>query len=112
SDVKAAALPVSPSAGLGNLMLPLLMQGTGFVLRDSFVPHQLPDDARRVGARVFPGVPFMFEHFLANPPAGGWPPTLTRLISAGAPPRAATRREFHPRFGGTLHSFYGSTANR
>ena len=40
-------------------------------------------DARRFGAHVFPGVPFMFEYFLANPPADGWPPCLRRLISAG-----------------------------
>ena len=109
SDVQIAAIPVSHSYGLGNLMLPLLMHGTAFVLRDSFVPHQLPDDVRQTGARVFPGVPFMFEYFLANPPAGGWPPTLTRLISAGAPLRPATVRAFHARFDVTIHSFYGSS---
>ena len=108
-DVQIAAIPISHSYGLGNLMVPLLTQGTAFVLRDSFVPHQLPDDARRVGARVFPGVPFIFEYFLANPPAGGWPPTLTRLVSAGAPLLPATARDFHARFGVTFHSFYGSS---
>src|SRR5262249_60643745 len=64
---------------------------------------------RRVGARAFPGVPFMLESFLATPPAGGWPPPLTRLISAGAPLLAATVRDFHARFGVTIHSFYGSS---
>jgi len=108
-DVQIAAIPVSHSYGLGNLMLPLLMQGTAFVLRDSFIPHQLPDDARRVGARVFPGVPFMFEYFLAQAPAGGWPPTLARLSSAGAPLHPATAREFHARFGVAIHAFYGSS---
>ena len=88
-DTQIAAIPLSHSYGLGILMMPLLMQGTALVLRDSFVPHQLPADARRFGARVFPGVPFMFEYFLANPPAGGWPPGLQRLISAG---RAARSR--------------------
>ena len=53
-DTQIAAVPVSHWYGLGNLMLPLLIQGTALVLRDSFVPHQLPDDARRFGARVFP----------------------------------------------------------
>ena len=33
------------------------------VLREGFVPHQFAGDARRYGARVFPGVPFMFDHF-------------------------------------------------
>ncbi len=109
SDTQIAAIPVAHSYGLGNLMAPLLMQGTAFVLRDSFVPHQLPADARRFGARVFPGVPFMFEFFLTNPPAGGWPPSLQLLISAGAPLAPATARAFHEQYGVKIHSFYGSS---
>jgi acyl-CoA synthetase (AMP-forming)/AMP-acid ligase II len=108
-DTQIAAIPVSHSYGLGNLMLPLLMQGTAFVLRESFVPHQLADDARRAGVRVFPGVPFMFDYFLANPPAAGWPPSLRLLISAGAPLAPATGRAFVERFGVKIHSFYGAT---
>ena len=37
-DVQMATIPVSHAYGLGNLVLPLLLQGTRFVLRDSFVP--------------------------------------------------------------------------
>jgi len=99
SDTQIASIPISHAYGLGSLMMPLLMLGTACVLRDSFVPHQLPADARRFGARIFPGVPFMFEYFLANPPAGGWPPTLQRLMSAGAPLAPATVRAFHDRYG-------------
>jgi long-chain acyl-CoA synthetase len=109
ADTQIAAIPVSHSYGLGNLLVPLLMQGTPFVLRDSFVPHQLPADARRFSARVFPGVPFMFEYFLANTPADGWPSCLQQLISAGAPLSNATARAFHERFGVKIHSFYGAT---
>jgi long-chain acyl-CoA synthetase len=108
-DTQIAAIPVSHSYGLGNLMLPLLLQGTAFVLRESFVPHQLPSDARRFRARVFPGVPFMFEYFLANAPADGWPSTLQLLISAGAPLAPSTARLFHERYGVKIHSFYGTT---
>src|SRR5205814_6676983 len=85
ADIQIAAIPLSHSYGLGNLLLPLLLQGTSIVLRDGFVPHQVAADARRFSARVFPGVPFMFQYFLDNPPTDGWPPTLRRLISAGAP---------------------------
>ena len=109
SDTQIAAIPVSHSYGLGNLMVPLLLQGTAFVLRDSFVPHQLPADARRFDARVFPGVPFMFEFFLTNAPPGGWPPSLQLLISAGAPLAPATGLAFHERFRVKIHSFYGSS---
>jgi acyl-CoA synthetase (AMP-forming)/AMP-acid ligase II len=108
-DTQIAAIPLSHSYGLGVVVMPLLMQGTACVLRDSFVPHQLPADARQFGARVFPGVPFMFEYFLAHPPAGGWPPTLQRLMSAGAPLTPATVRAFHERYGVKIHSFYGTT---
>lgn len=108
-DTQIAAIPLSHSYGLGCLTMPLLMQGTALVLRESFVPHQLPADAQRFGARVFPGVPFMFEYFLANPPAGGWPSCLQRLISAGAPLLVSTVRAFQQRFGVKIHSFYGAT---
>ena len=108
-DTQIAAIPVSHSYGLGNLLLPLLLQGTAFVLRDSFVPQQVPGDARRFGARVFPGVPFMFEYFLSHPPDGGWPDPLRLLISAGAPLAPATARTFRERFGVKIHSFYGAS---
>jgi len=108
-DTQIAAIPMSHSYGLGNLLLPLLLQGTACVLRDSFVPQLVPADARRFGARIFPAVPFMFEYFLDHPPAGGWPPALRQLISAGAPLGAATVRAFHDRFGLKIHSFYGAS---
>src|SRR3954454_14743045 len=109
ADTQIAAIPMSHSYGLGNLLLPLLLQGTACVLRDSFVPQLVPADAHRFGARIFPAVPFMFEYFLDHPPAGGWPPALQRLISAGAPLSAATVRAFHDRFGVKIHSFYGAS---
>jgi acyl-CoA synthetase (AMP-forming)/AMP-acid ligase II len=109
SDTQVAVIPVSHSYGLGNLMMPLLMQGTAFVLRDSFVPPQVPADARQFGARIFPGVPFMFQYYIRNPPPGGWPGSLSRLISAGAPLPPASVRAFHERFGVKIHSFYGAT---
>ena len=109
SDVQIGTIPVSHAYGLGNLVVPVLLQGTAVVLRDSFVPQQLQADARRFGARVFHGVPFMFQFFLSTPLAGGWPPSLTSLISAGAPLPPATVRAFHDRFGVKIHSFYGTT---
>ena len=109
SDVQIATIPISHAYGLGNLVVTLLMQGTPIVLRDSFVPHQLQADARRFGARVFQGVPFMFQFFLSTPLAGGWPESLTALFSAGAPLPTATVRAFHDRFGLKIHSFYGAS---
>jgi long-chain acyl-CoA synthetase len=109
ADTQLAAIPLSHAYGLGNLAVTLLVQGTAIVMREAFVPHQLRADAEHYGARVFPGVPFMFDHFVANPPAGGWPPRLARLVSAGAKLELETVQRFSDRFGMKIHSFYGTT---
>jgi acyl-CoA synthetase (AMP-forming)/AMP-acid ligase II len=109
ADTQIAAIPVSHSYGLGNLVMPLLLQGTAIVLRESFIPPLISADASRYGARVFPGVPFMFQFFIASPPANGWPAPLSHLISAGALLSADTVRAFHERFGVKIHSFYGAS---
>jgi acyl-CoA synthetase (AMP-forming)/AMP-acid ligase II len=108
-DVQMGAIPLSHSYGIGNLVLPLLMQGTALVLRNSFFPQQVADDARMFGARVMCGVPFMFEHFVTHPPPAGWPPTLRWLISAGAPLDTRTQMQFARAFDVKIHSFYGTS---
>lgn len=108
-DIQIAAIPLSHAYGFGNLLVPLLLQGTAIVMREAFVPQRLPDDARRSGARVFPGVPFMFEHFVTNPSPEGWPAGLCRLLTAGAPIERSTVEKFRERFGVKIHSFYGTS---
>lgn len=109
SDVQLAAIPLSHAYGLGNLAVPLVLGGTAIVLRDGFVPHQFSQDGRRYGVSVFPGVPFMFDHLLEHLPADGWPPSLRRLMSAGARIEAGTVARFHTKFGRKIHSFYGTS---
>ena len=108
-DIQIAAIPLSHAYGFGNLLVPLLLQGTAIVMREAFVPQRLPEDARVVGARVFPGVPFMFDFFGEHPPPDGWPPTLTTLLSAGARLGGTTVDRFRDAFGIKVHSFYGTT---
>jgi len=109
ADVQIAATPLSHSYGFGNLVMPLLLQGTACVLRESFVPQQVLADARRCQARVFAGVPYMFNYFSANPPADGWPSCLQLLISAGARLEPQTAGAFGAQFGRKIHSFYGAS---
>jgi long-chain acyl-CoA synthetase len=109
NDTQVAVIPLSHAYGVSVILVPLILQGTPIVLRESFVPHRLADDARTYGATTFPGVPFMFEHFLTNPPDGGWPDSLSRLISAGARLQPETIRGFFERFGLKIHSFYGAS---
>ena len=108
-DCQMAAIPLSHAYGIGSLLVPLLLRGTAIVLRDGFVPHQFAADAAAFGARVFPGVPFMFEHLRDHLSPGAWPAGLERLISAGARLDGAAARAFHASFGVKIHSFYGTT---
>ena len=108
-DCQLASIPLSHAYGISNLLVPLLILGTPMVLRDGFVPHQFAADARTCNVRVFPGVPFMFDHFVTHLPAVAWPPTVRRLISAGARLEPATAARFHQLFGVKIHSFYGTS---
>jgi long-chain acyl-CoA synthetase len=108
-DTQLAVIPLSHSYGLSVLLMPLLLQGTPIVARESFVPEQVLADACSRGAVVFPGVPYMFQHFVAHPPAGAWPPRLHKLISAGARLPPETVRDFAAAFGVKIHSFYGAS---
>ena len=108
-DVQLAAIPLSHAYGLGNLTLPLLLQGTAIVVRDGFVPHQFAQDGVQHQITMFPAVPFMFDHLLEHLPAAAWPASLTRLISAGARLEPATVARFHGKFARKVHSFYGTS---
>ena len=109
ADTQLAVIPLAHSYGLGVMVLPLLLHGTGLVLRESFIPQQIAGDTSRYGARCLPGVPFMFEHFLTHGETDQWPSGLRLLISAGARLSPATQRAFHDRFGVKIHTFYGTT---
>jgi long-chain acyl-CoA synthetase len=108
-DVQVASIPLSHAYGHGNLVVPVLLQGTAIVRRESFVPLKLVEDAAAYGATAFPGVPFMFDHLAGHLPDGAWPPMLGNLMSAGAPLSMSTVRAFHARFGVKVHSFYGAS---
>ena len=109
ADTQLAVIPLSHAYGFGNLILPLLLQGTAILLRDSFVPSQVLLDARGAQCRVFAGVPYMFSFLAANAPADDWPACLQLMISAGARLDAHTSQAFYERFGIKIHSFYGAS---
>jgi long-chain acyl-CoA synthetase len=109
SDVQLSVLPHSHAYGFGNLVGPLLCQGTAIVLRDTFVPMQLGDDIATHGIRIMPGVPFMFEHMLDALAGRSLPRSLEVAITAGAPITFATVSKFYDRFGIKIHSFYGTS---
>ena len=109
ADVQMAAIPLTHAYGIGNLVMPVFLQGTAIVLRESFVPQRFVEDASSYGATVFHGVPFMFDHFIAHLPPGAWPRGLGVLISAGARLETTTTAAFLSSFGVKIHSFYGTS---
>ena len=108
-DVNLAAIPLSHSYGLGNLVMPLLLQGTAAVLRQSFVPDQFLADVAQHAVSVFPGVPFMYDHLLQRLDGQRFPASLRLLMTAGARIRLETVTGFGRTFGLKVHSFYGTS---
>ena len=109
ADVNLACIPLSHSYGIGNIVMPLIWQGTAVALRQSFNPAQFVQDATLSGATVFPGVPFMFERMQASADIDRLPSALRLLITAGARIDLGTVRWFRERLDRKIHSFYGSS---
>ncbi len=107
-DRNLAAIPVSHSYGLGNILLPLLIAGVSAVICDDRTPRALLDAMQRGEVTVFPGTPILFQSLARLEDV----PRISKLrlcISAGALLRAETARLWRDRFGRPLHSFYGAT---
>jgi long-chain acyl-CoA synthetase len=108
-DVNFACLPLSHSYAIGNIVMPLLWQGSRVALRQSFSPSQFVADVADAGATVFPGVPFMFERIKALDAIDRLPACLRLLITAGAHIDIGTVSWFQDHLDRKVHSFYGSS---
>ncbi len=107
-DRNLALIPLGHSYGLGNLVMPLILQGTPLVLAPAFVPHQIAEWTRRFHATVFPSVPAIFRVLAETPSIRRLSP-LRLAISAGATLSPQIAVAFHRRFGIKIHNFYGSS---
>ena len=108
ADRNLALVPLGHSYGLGNLVVPLLLQGTPVVLARAFVPRQALPWIERYGVSVLPAVPALLR-LLADLPGTGRPGKLRLVVSAGARLPRATAEAFRARFGLRVHDFYGSS---
>jgi acyl-coenzyme A synthetase/AMP-(fatty) acid ligase len=108
-DLNFAVIPLGHSYGLGNLVMPLLMQGTALVCSGVPLPHVLVADIARWRPTVFPAVPALL-HALAHSdlPANALS-SLRTVISAGSPLSADVAQAFHKKFNLRPHGFYGSS---
>jgi len=107
-DRNLASIPLGHSYGLGNLVLPLILQGTALVCASQFVPRQLVDWIGHHRITVFPSVPAIFRVLAALPGNSRLAP-LRLAISAGAPLTRDVALAFFERYQIKIHNFYGSS---
>lgn len=107
SDLNLGAIPFSHSYGFGNLVLPLILQGTAIVVTNDYVPLSTLALCNRYHCTVVPLIPMVFELLGAQPKEDGGFETVRTFISAGAPLTAPASRRFRERFGIDIHTFYG-----
>jgi long-chain acyl-CoA synthetase len=109
ADVNLGLVPFGHSYGLGNLVLPLLLQGTAIASGVAAMPHAIADAVARFRPTVFPAVPALLRALtLADVPRETLA-SLRTVISAGAPLEPGVAQAFHAKFGLKIHSFYGSS---
>ena len=105
-DLNYALIPLGHSYGLGNLTIPLLVQGVPLICGSAALPHAIAADFAQWKPTVFPGVPALWRALAGSEIALE---SLRLGISAGAPLAPEVARDFTARFGRRLHSFYGSS---
>ncbi len=108
-DGNLAAIPLGYSYGLGNLVVPLLAQGTRVICVSSPLPHALASDALRFRPTVFPAVPPILGALAASGIPRRSLASLRLVISAGSPLAPAVARAFLERFGVMARGFYGTS---
>jgi long-chain acyl-CoA synthetase len=109
-DRNLGSVPFGHSYGLGNLVLPLILQGSLIISSTEMLPEALSALVHQFGATVFPSVPAVLR---AMAESASLDParlrTLRRVISAGAPLRPGMAAEFSTRLGLQIQNFYGSS---
>lgn len=108
-DVNLGVIPLGHSYGLGNLVMPLILQGTAIVCARDYVPRQIVEWIARHRVTVFPGVPALFRVLAGLPCGEGTLAPLRTPISAGAVLAPAVAQAFYKRYGRKIHNFYGSS---
>ena len=107
-DRNFAAIPLGHSYGLGNLVVPLILQGTALVTAKEFVPRQMTEWVARYGVTVLPLVPAL-ARMLAELPGAKPLGKVRTVISAGAMLSPVFAEAFFRRYGKKIHNFYGSS---
>jgi acyl-CoA synthetase (AMP-forming)/AMP-acid ligase II len=108
-DRNLGIIPFGHSYGLGNLVMPLLIQGTSIVCGVPALPHALGGAIARWEPTVFPAVPALLRILTESDVEAAHLRSLRTVISAGAPLLPEIARAFRKKFGLLVHNFYGSS---
>lgn len=109
NDLNLAHVPFGHSYGLGNLVMPLLLEGLAVAVVNDPLPHALAAACAASRATVLPTVPAVVRALVAAAVAPADLAGLRLVISAGARLEPALAAAFLHRFGRPVHNFYGST---
>jgi Acyl-CoA synthetases (AMP-forming)/AMP-acid ligases II len=108
-DLNLGLIPFGHSYGLGNLVVPLLAQGTAILCVSAPLHHAIADDAARWRPTVFPAVPAILRVLALTDVSKESLQSIRTIISAGSALPPETARAFFEKFGRRLHGFYGSS---
>jgi acyl-coenzyme A synthetase/AMP-(fatty) acid ligase len=108
-DLNLGIIPFGHSYGLGNLIVPLLVQGTPIVTSASPLPNALAADCARWKPTVFPAVPTLLRALTSAEVEPSAIASLRLIISAGAALTPEVAAAFAQHFGRRIQSFYGSS---
>jgi long-chain acyl-CoA synthetase len=108
-DLNLGLIPWGHSYGLGNLIMPLLMQGTAILFGAAPLPHAIATTIAEWRPAVFPAVPALLRALAESSVEAGALASLRTVISAGAPLAPEVARAFQAKFGRGVHNFYGSS---
>lgn len=106
-DRVLAAVPMSFSYGVGNLLVPALARGRELVLPDHQHPFGLLQAMRAGAPTVLPAVPALLRALVQR--ARELPRSLRLVVSAGAALLPGVAAAFRTRFRLPVHAFYGAT---
>lgn len=109
SDRHLAAIPLGHSYGLGNLVLPLVLQGATLVCAESKWPRALDTVIAAHQVTVLPLVPPLVRALAELSEDHRLTDSVRLVISAGAPLDPAVAQAFTARHGRPVHNFYGAS---
>jgi len=107
-DRQLGLIPFGHSYGIGNLVMPLLMQGTPVWTAKEWTISQIPDWISLHRLNVFPSVPSVLE-MISRHPCNQIARSLRLVISAGAPLSKEIAGAFFQRYKKRIRNFYGSS---